>query len=46
MPRQKEKKEEKPAAKQPVDSEKKKAIDQAVLQIEKHFGKGSIMTLG
>ncbi|MBI4352772.1 MAG: recombinase RecA [Candidatus Omnitrophica bacterium] len=27
-------------------SEKRKAIDQAVLQIEKHFGKGSIMTLG
>ncbi|MBI3252006.1 MAG: recombinase RecA [Candidatus Omnitrophica bacterium] len=27
-------------------SEKKKALDLAVSQIEKHFGKGSIMTLG
>ncbi len=45
MSRQKEKKEEKLPVKETV-SEKKKAIDAAVLQIEKHFGKGSIMTLG
>ena len=41
----KEKKEEKSNAK-PAESEKQKAITQAVSQIEKHFGKGSIMTLG
>jgi len=37
--------EEKTSAKTQSD-DKKKAIDQAVLQIEKHFGKGAIMTLG
>ncbi len=36
---------EKVTAKEAV-SEKKKAIDATVLQIEKQFGKGSIMTLG
>jgi len=41
----KEKKEEKSHAK-PAESEKQKAITAAVSQIEKHFGKGSIMTLG
>ena len=41
----KEKKEEKSNAK-PAESEKQKAITLAVLQIEKHFGKGAIMTLG
>jgi len=41
-----EKKEEKQSAREAVNTEKKKAIDAAVLQIEKHFGKGSIMTLG
>ncbi len=49
MSRIKEKKEEKREEKstpKEVASEKKKAIDAAVLQIEKHFGKGSIMTLG
>ncbi len=39
------KKEEKSTARE-ADSEKQKAIAQAVSQIEKHFGKGSIMTLG
>jgi len=43
--RKEEKKEEKPGARE-VLTEKKKAIDAAVSQIEKHFGKGSIMTLG
>ncbi len=43
--KQEEKKEEK-ATVQEVATEKKKAIDAAVLQIEKHFGKGSIMLLG
>ncbi|HTL71368.1 MAG TPA: hypothetical protein VL404_08775, partial [Candidatus Eisenbacteria bacterium] len=55
MSRFKDKKEEKPAlpTTKPVfanakeaQSEKKKAIDAAVSQIEKQFGKGSIMTLG
>ncbi len=41
----KPKKEEKPNAKE-VLSDKKKALDAAVLQIEKQFGKGAIMTLG
>jgi len=41
----KEKKEEKSNAK-PAESEKQKAITLAVSQIEKHFGKGAIMTLG
>ncbi len=41
----KEKKEEKSHAK-PAESEKQKAITLAVSQIEKHFGKGAIMTLG
>ena len=40
-----EKKEVKPAV-QEAGTEKQKAIDAAVLQIEKHFGKGSIMLLG
>src|SRR3989338_5602070 len=38
-------KEEKPSSKE-LGAEKQKAIDAAVLQIEKHFGKGSIMLLG
>ncbi len=48
----KEKKEEKKLQvkeaplKDELSAEKKKAISAAVLQIEKHFGKGSIMTLG
>ncbi len=46
----KEKKEEKNTkeVKEAVsnNNEKKKALDAAVSQIEKHFGKGSIMTLG
>ncbi len=47
MSRQKESlKEEKVNAREAVNTEKKKAIDAAVSQIEKHFGKGSIMTLG
>src|SRR3990167_9036529 len=41
----KEKKEEKSNAK-PAESEKQKAVEAAVSLIEKHFGKGSIMTLG
>ena len=45
MSRTKEPQEIKTNAKAVVD-EKRKAIDAAVLQIEKHFGKGSIMTLG
>ena len=40
-----DKREEKVTAKEAV-SEKQKAIDATVLQIEKHFGKGSIMMLG
>ena len=52
MSRQKDKKEDKPMAKEEKPSskelgtEKQKAIDAAVSQIEKHFGKGSIMLLG
>jgi recombination protein RecA len=49
MSRVKEKKEEKVKAKEPAreaTNEKSKAITAAVSQIEKHFGKGSIMTLG
>ena len=38
-------KEEKASPKE-IIAEKKKSIDATVLQIEKHFGKGSIMTLG
>jgi recombination protein RecA len=45
MARLKEKKEEK-VTKDEVLEEKKKALEAAVSQIEKHFGKGSIMTLG
>ena len=41
----KEKTPEKPSPKE-IQEEKKKSIETAVLQIEKHFGKGSIMTLG
>lgn len=46
MVRQKEKKEVEKEVKPQETTEKQKAIDQAVMQIEKHFGKGSIMTLG
>lgn len=46
MSKQKEKKEEKPTTAKEAISDKKKALDAAVSQIEKHFGKGSIMTLG
>ncbi len=45
MSRIKEKKEEKPSARE-AETDKQKAIHQAVNQIEKQFGKGSIMTLG
>ena len=45
MTRIKERLEEKTNAKAVVD-EKRKALDAAVSQIEKQFGKGSIMTLG
>ncbi len=56
-PKEVAKKEEKPVAREAVKSDvkltakeafadKQKAIDTAVSQIEKHFGKGSIMTLG
>ena len=45
MSRIKEQQETKTNAKAVID-EKRKAIDAAVLQIEKHFGKGSIMMLG
>ena len=45
MARLKEKKEEK-VTKDEVLEEKKKDLEAAVSQIEKHFGKGSIMTLG
>ncbi len=45
MSRVKEQPETKTNAKAVVD-EKRKSLDAAVLQIEKHFGKGSIMTLG
>ena len=40
-----DKKDDKPSAKEAL-GEKQKAIDATVLQIEKHFGKGSIMMLG
>ena len=43
---QREKKIETVSAREAVNTEKKKAIDAAVSQIEKQFGKGSIMTLG
>ena len=49
MSRLKEKKEEKAPVRESakeLNQEKKKAVDAAVSQIEKHFGKGSIMTLG
>jgi recombination protein RecA len=56
MSRLKDKKEEKPAVKEEkegeklsakeMQDEKQKSIVATVLQIEKHFGKGSIMTLG
>ena len=42
----KEVKKEEKLNKDEMLADKKKAIDAAVLQIEKHFGKGSIMTLG
>ena len=44
-PAKENKKEEKQNAKEAV-TEKQKSINAAVLEIEKHFGKGSIMTLG
>jgi recombination protein RecA len=46
MSRIKDKLEEKASSKSQGDDSKKKAIDQAVSQIEKQFGKGAIMTLG
>lgn len=54
MSRAKDKKDERESSKtharevgrEEVFEEKKKALDAAVSQIEKHFGKGSIMTLG
>ena len=45
MSRVKEQQETKTNAQAVID-EKRKSLDAAVLQIEKHFGKGSIMTLG
>ena len=45
-PKEKEKKDEKVIVAKEAVSEKQKAIDAAVSQIEKHFGKGAIMTLG
>ena len=45
MSRVKDKPEEKSSAKVVTD-DRRKALDQAVSQIEKQFGKGSIMTLG
>ena len=45
MSRVKEQAEVKTNAKMVID-ERRKSLDAAILQIEKHFGKGSIMTLG
>jgi len=46
MSKSKEKAQEQKSAKAVEVTERKKALDQAILQIEKHYGKGSIMTLG
>ena len=46
MSRVKEKSAERQTEKNEQSTERKKALDQAILQIEKQYGKGSIMTLG